>query len=1056
MKTTAEKQVAFWRAIGSGIGGGVPLVRVLRAVAADCNDGERAAAASALAAAIEEGRTLSQAMAAATNVFSQCDIAMVEAGEAGGVLDVVVERLAGGIEAGAFPRPGEARSEQPRVFWRAFAELLRSGVPILRCLDLLIAEVVGDRHAAGAQAIRAAVLDGASIAASMRQLDGLFPELICARIDAAEAGGSLAACLLDIVEHADSEPAAAPAAPAANAQQTPLSNADGDEPVVRLVNQIIREGVSRGASDIHIQPEETRLRVRYRIDGVLHEAEPPPKSLERSIIQRLKVMANLDLTERRLPQDGRIQLRWDGREVDLRVSLVPASFAERITLRVLDTRAVVLSLDRMALASGVLAQLRALAQRPTGLVLVTGPGGSGKTTLMYSMLKEVASSETCICTAEHPVEFRVPHTAQTPIQPQIGLTFARAVTAYLRQDPDVIMIGEIRDVDTLNVAVQAALTGHLVVAGMHAPDTVDAVRRLLDLGLEPFLFNSAVAGVVSLRLPRLLCEDCRQSIPAERIELGADASVVLADVESPTFHEAGGCAACGGTGYRGRRAVCEILEPGDALREAVRTRAGDLRAAAATDGLQTLGANALRLAATGATAPAEVLRVVPGAADYLVSVPTPAPAVAPASPEQVPAAQPTPAEPEPAPAEPEPAAAPGAAAPDEAELPPVVRLVNQLLYDGVKRGASDIHLDPTPDGLVVRLRIDGVLRELMPISSADSAAVINRVKVLGALNIAERRLPQDGRLQLRIAHRKYDLRVSVMPVIDGQRAVLRILDPSRLVLETSATGMLPADQARVNRLCAAPHGVIIVNGPTGCGKTTLLYALLNSLNTPERNIMTIEDPVEYTIDGLTQIRVNPSIGLSFTAGLRSLLRHAPNVLMVGELRDLETASIVMQAGMAGHLVLTTLHAQTSVGAIVRLLDMGVRPFIVNAAVHGVITPRLVRRLCTHCRQQVSVPAVTQPDVQEALAALGIAEVFEAVGCDQCYDGYRGRLGIHEVLEVSPALRAAVAAGGAPARLQAAAVADGLETLFQCGLRQAALGNTSLSEALRVTYGRQPL
>ncbi len=338
---------------------------------------------------------------------------------------------------------------------------------------------------------------------------------------------------------------------------------------------------------------------------------------------------------------------------------------------------------------------------------------------------------------------------------------------------------------------------------------------------------------------------------------------------------------------------------------------------------------------------------------------------------------------------------------DTADDAPAIRLINGIIADAARNGVSDIHIEPYETGLVVRMRIDGVLRETLRMPPHVAPVVVSRVKVMARLDIAERRVPQDGRMGLTLGGKLLDVRVSTLPSRAGERVVLRILDKENAGIDLDALGMSPAMYALLKTALAEPNGIILVTGPTGSGKTTSLYAALRLLNDGSRNILTVEDPVEYAVEGVGQTQVNAKVGLTFAAGLRAILRQDPDVVMVGEIRDRETAEIAVQASLTGHLVLSTVHTNDAVGAITRMRDMKVEPFLLASTLRAVVAQRLVRRLCEHCRRPVRAGDTLAP-------MLGIAKdatVYEAVGCEHCsHTGFRGRTGVYEAVRIDDTIR----------------------------------------------------
>ncbi|MCM2357229.1 MAG: type II secretion system ATPase GspE [Geobacteraceae bacterium] len=375
---------------------------------------------------------------------------------------------------------------------------------------------------------------------------------------------------------------------------------------------------------------------------------------------------------------------------------------------------------------------------------------------------------------------------------------------------------------------------------------------------------------------------------------------------------------------------------------------------------------------------------------------------------------------------------------------PVIRLLNSIIFQAVKERASDIHIEPFEQELEVRFRIDGLLYKMLSPPKVVQEALISRVKIMAGLNIAEKRLPQDGRLRVIVAGRDVDIRVSILPTFFGERVVLRLLDKQRGVISLADIGFAPADVQTMERLLGRTSGIILVTGPTGSGKTTTLYAALSRINSPEKNIITIEDPIEYQLKGVGQIQVNPRIDLTFANGLRSILRQDPDIIMVGEIRDAETAEIAMQASLTGHLVLSTLHTNDAATAVTRLIDMGVEPFMVASTLSAVLAQRLVRVICPHCKEAY------RPEREYAGITLP-ALLYRGRGCDRCFGlGSIGRTGIYELLLVDSELTSMVIRQAPAGAIKEYAIARGMRTLREDGLAKAAAGITTIEEVLRVT------
>lgn len=379
---------------------------------------------------------------------------------------------------------------------------------------------------------------------------------------------------------------------------------------------------------------------------------------------------------------------------------------------------------------------------------------------------------------------------------------------------------------------------------------------------------------------------------------------------------------------------------------------------------------------------------------------------------------------------------------------PIIRLINGLMAEAVKTKASDVHLEPFDTHLSVRLRVDGVLTEVASLSAKLAPYIVSRVKVMARLDIAEKRIPQDGRLSLTLGDREFDVRVSTLPSRHGERVVLRLLDTSSAHLTLAELGMQDDVHARLKDLLTEPNGIILVTGPTGSGKTTTLYASLTILNDQSRNIMTVEDPIEYALAGISQTQVNPKVGMTFASGLRAILRQDPDVVMVGEIRDRETAEMAIQASLTGHLVLSTVHTNSSIAAVTRLRDMGVEAFLLSSTIKGILAQRLVRKLCSECKAPMK-------DAAEYAAKLGLsgingATVYDAVGCEACnHTGYRGRLGIYELAVIDNDLRRMIQDGATEQDMEAIAFKDA-DMLGDSGRRLILEGVTTIAEVMRVS------
>lgn len=382
---------------------------------------------------------------------------------------------------------------------------------------------------------------------------------------------------------------------------------------------------------------------------------------------------------------------------------------------------------------------------------------------------------------------------------------------------------------------------------------------------------------------------------------------------------------------------------------------------------------------------------------------------------------------------------------------PIIRMVNLLLKQAVEAGSSDVHVEPQVDLIRVRFRVDGELYPVLTMPKAIMPALVSRLKIMAGLDIAEKRIPQDGRFQLKMGAKEVDFRISTLPTSQGEKAAIRVLDKTNMITGVDRLGLRGANMKRLRYLWQRPRGLVLVTGSTGSGKTTTLYALLQAIDSSNRNIITLEDPVEYSLPGISQVQINPKAGMDFTTGLRSILRQDPDIIMVGEIRDQSTARLAVRAALTGHLVLSTLHTNSAAEAIARLVDMGIEPFLLASALNGVVAQRLLRRLCQNCCQPMLLDAdrATRMGIPEA----GGTTFYTAPGCNMCRQiGYMGRIAVQEVMLAGPALRKAVYAGVNADECQAAALLDGMITVREDALAKARQGETSLEEVIKAVLG----
>jgi type II secretion system protein E len=388
---------------------------------------------------------------------------------------------------------------------------------------------------------------------------------------------------------------------------------------------------------------------------------------------------------------------------------------------------------------------------------------------------------------------------------------------------------------------------------------------------------------------------------------------------------------------------------------------------------------------------------------------------------------------------------------------PVIKLVNHILYQAVKQGASDIHIEPTEKEISVRYRIDGIMHQALRPPKRVQAALISRIKIMANMNIAEKRKPQDGRIEIKVADKAIDIRVSVLPVTFGERVVMRLLDKTRTFGALDTLGFAERDLKVIKQSIEEPNGIILISGPTGSGKTSTLYSILSKLNTPEVNIITVEDPVEYQMPGIAQVQVREKAGVTFASALRSILRQDPDIIMIGEMRDNETAQIAIQSALTGHLVLTTIHTNSAPATITRLLDMGIEPFLIASTIVSITAQRLVRKLCPNCKTPYQPSPETLDHLGVSKKELAGITFYKAVGCPECNQtGYRGRLAIFEVMEMTPEIANLTMERADTNRLRRQAIADGMTLLIQDGIRKIRQGLTTIEEVLSVATTKEEI
>lgn len=846
-------------------------------------------------------------------------------------------------------------------------------------------------------------------------------------------------------------------------------------PTSELIALVFSGAVKMKASDVHFEVNENDVRMRYRLDGVLHDIGSFPPHAYTLIVSRIKMMAKMKLNVRSRAQDGHFSLsagasslsgevkKSSGR-IDVRVSIIPSRYGESIVMRILRQDSILLGVEDLGLRGKALEHVQQAVAKTNGMILTTGPTGSGKTTTLYALINKLNDSETKIITIENPVEYEIAGISQTEVSD--GYDFSQGLRAIVRQDPDVVLVGEIRDDETASVAVNASLTGHLVLSTLHANSAVDTIPRLTELGVKPSLIGPSVNVSIAQRLVRRLCPHCRESYePAEttRVMLAKILAIISpkADVTVPKeithLYRAKGCDECNGIGYKGQIGIFEVFAIGDEIQNMIldmRPR-GEILKVAVEEGMVAMEQDGILKAIDGETTIEEVWRVA-GTADFLkdlyedlmqqtlgrtLLIPK-------AVDERIITA--------------------GATKEVFAELTKTVEAENLLahLFAGaIFFGAGDVHIEPEENDFVVRFRIDGTLETFATLPRTSYPPLLGAVKVLSGLKAQAVAGSADSRFSVKKEEDgeekqdNVDIRVSILMGGYGETVVLRLLNTGAVALDLEKLGIRSQNLEKIQRQIAKPNGFFCNTGPTGSGKTTTLYSILRILNTPDVKIMTVEDPIEYRLNGILQTQVNASQGYTFANALRTLMRQNPDIIMIGEIRDDETAQIASQSALTGHFVLSTLHTNNAIGSIQRLLSVGVSPDNLAELANGFMAQRLVRTLCS-CKKQKTPTQEESARISTVLQTISPASgvnipplesIFEPVGCEKCHGlGYKGRSVISEILVVDGDIQEMIARRALSGEIEKRAIEQGMITMQQDGALKIVEGITSIEEVARAT------
>ena len=840
-------------------------------------------------------------------------------------------------------------------------------------------------------------------------------------------------------------------------------------PTTEVISTIMAGAVKMRASDIHIEPQEAGMRLRFRIDGVLQDIATFPSDLYRFVLSRLKMMGGMKINLRDVAQDGHFSVDLENNRINVRANIIPGSHGESIVMRLLNQADILLSVEDLGLRGLAYEELQKQIAKPHGMILTTGPTGSGKTTTLYALINKLNTPGVKIITIEDPVEYEIAGISQTQVEKGRSYTFAEGLRAIVRQDPDVVLVGEIRDEETADIAVNAALTGHLVLSTIHTNNAAASIPRFIELGVKPNLIVPSVNAFIAQRLVRRLCPHCREEyVPAQETvnSIKKILSIISpkSKIEIPKtidkMYRPVGCKECHGLGYKGRIGIFEVLTISESIEKLIRDMEGEreIMQAALEDGMVTMAQDGILKAVEGLTSMEEVWRAT-GQTDFLEDVYeklmeqslSRAVDVSEADMNLV---------------------SENATSLDK--LKELIEKSNQedairyIVASSLLLSAGDIHIEPEEKQVKVRFRIDGIMQTIASIPLTEYPSLLGTIKFLSGFKAEVRDGVKDGRFTIalekpfgNVTEMKTDVRVSIILGGYGETVVMRLLNKSAVALDVEKLGIRKQNLERILHEAKKPNGVFLNTGPTGSGKTTTLYSILKVLNNSEVKIITVEDPIEYQVEGLLQTQVNDEQGYSFATALRALLRQNPDIMMIGEIRDEETANIAVQAALTGHNVLSTLHTNDAAGSVQRLLNMGVRGDDLATAANAFMAQRLVRKLCS-CKKE-AVPTDEQKKHIEAVIKTisekagveipAMEKIFIPNGCDKCNGmGYKGRTTISEVLVIDRDLEELIAQNALSSQIRDKAIENGMITMAQDGILKVLEGETTLEEVERVVEG----
>ncbi|HFC36115.1 MAG TPA: type II/IV secretion system protein [Candidatus Moranbacteria bacterium] len=838
-----------------------------------------------------------------------------------------------------------------------------------------------------------------------------------------------------------------------------------------ILDTVFSGAVKMKASDIHFETQKKDVRMRYRIDGVLQDIGDFPKSIYKPILSRIKMIGKMKLNLRDIAQDGHFSIEVNDindkkKKLDIRVSIIPGKYGESIVMRLLDQSSILVDIDKLGLRGLANEQVQTQIAKPNGMILVTGPTGSGKTTTLYSFLHKLNTPDVKIITIEDPIEYDLKGVSQTQVNNDRGYTFGKGLRAIVRQDPDIILVGEIRDNETAEISVNAALTGHLVFSTLHTNNAPASISRMIELGIRPSLISSSLNIVIAQRLVRKLCPHCRKKYKptAETvntikkiISIISPKSKINIPKDVKYLYKPVGCIKCNNLGYQGRIGIFETLTINENMERLILEMAGEseITKAALEDGMITMTQDGILKVLEGITSMEEVWRVT-GQADFLKEIYDKLMEQSLSRAIRISAKQ---------------------VKEVYKNLKNIKKfndyfqtiksenILKAIISGAVILKAGDIHIEPEDQDIKIRFRIDGILQTIATLPLNEYPALLGKIKLLSGLETGVRSGVQDSRFKISfeknikdISEEDIDVRVSIISGGFGETVVMRLLNKSATALDIDKLGIRQQNLDKLLHEISKPNGIILNTGPTGSGKTTTLYSLLKVLNKPEVKIITVEDPIEYQLKGILQTQVDKKENYTFSSALRALLRQNPDIIMIGEIRDNETAQISVQASLTGHLILSTLHTNDAASSVHRLINMEVDSDELASSVNAFMAQRLVRKLCD-CKKKILMPIDKKPTIEKTIKTIskksGVSipkadYAYQAVGCEKCnFIGYKGRTVISEILVVDKEIEKLISLNALPSEIKSKAIENGMLTMRQDGILKVLEGETTLEEINRV-------